>query len=74
MLLELMEMFLPLIGYIMVLQKRFNQFEYELGKSNLQNVLGYIKILYDNYITFFSGTLLKIQDKFFISPIFLDIT
>ena len=31
MLLELMEMFFfPLIGHIIVLQKRFNQFEYEL--------------------------------------------
>ena len=33
MLLELIEMFFPLIGYIIVLQKRFNQFDYEFGKS-----------------------------------------
>ena len=31
---ELMEMFFPLIGYIIVLHKRFNQFEYELSKSD----------------------------------------
>ena len=34
MLLELMEMCFPLIGYIIVLQTRFNQLEYELGKSH----------------------------------------
>ena len=40
MLFELMKMFFPLIGNRIVVQKRFNQFEYELGKSNCRMYWG----------------------------------
>ena len=47
---KLMEMFFPLIRHIIVLQKRFDQFKYELGKSICRIYFGLL--FFSNFIHF----------------------